>query len=150
MRRKKWLFVLCGVAVGFGLFDGDGEGSIARAQEIVIIANSGVGDSELGRDMVADMFLGDRSRWNDNTKVVIATLKDGGTHERFLGDFMKKTSSQFSTYWKKQVFTGKGKMPPAFASESELVEFVGKTEGAIGYASAGAPRESVKIVSVSP
>lgn len=150
MHRKKWIFALCGMSVALGLFHPSGGGTCARAQEVVIIANSSVGDSELSQQAVKDMFLGDRSRWGDNDKVALATLKEGVVHDQFLGSFIKKTSSQFSTYWKKQVFTGKGKMPSSFGSEGDLVEFVGKTDGAIGYVGAGAPNSGIKVITVMP
>ncbi|MBN2064617.1 MAG: hypothetical protein JW745_07420, partial [Sedimentisphaerales bacterium] len=41
--------------------------------------------------------------------------------------------SQFINSWKKLVFSGKSKMPKDFATEKEMVEYIAKTSGAIGY-----------------
>ena len=150
MKRKKWFLALCGVLAAFGMLVPNGVGTLAMAQDVVVIANPGVGDAQLAAAALQDMFLGDRSRWSDNSRVVISSLREGNVHEQFLRAFMKRTSSQFSTYWKRQVFTGKGKMPPAFATDAEMVDFVAKTDGAIGYVGAGAPLDSVKVVSISP
>jgi ABC-type phosphate transport system substrate-binding protein len=57
-----------------------------------------------------------------------------------------KSTSQFSTGWKKLVFTGKGSMPEQVGSEDELVAFVAKTPGSIGYADAGKVKDGVKAI----
>jgi ABC-type phosphate transport system substrate-binding protein len=46
------------------------------------------------------------------------------------------------------VFTGKGAMPEQVDNEDELVTFIAKTPGAIGYADAGKAKDGVKAVAV--
>ena len=148
MDRMKRLVALGGAVAALTLCaPGAGAGG---GQGVVIIANASVGEGELPQKVLQDMFLGDRSRWGDDQRVVIATQKGGGVHEMFLEGVMRKTGSQFSTYWKKQVFTGKGKMPPALAGDGEMVEFVQATQGAIGYVGAVPARDGVKVIQVLP
>jgi hypothetical protein len=47
------------------------------------------------------------------------------------------------------VFTGKGSMPKSFASDAEILKYVAKTPGAIGYVSAGADAAGVKKIAVN-
>jgi ABC-type phosphate transport system substrate-binding protein len=46
------------------------------------------------------------------------------------------------------VFSGKGLMPKAVASDSDVAAYVAKTKGAIGYVSADADTNGVKTLEV--
>lgn len=99
----------------------------------VVIAKSTV--KTLKTEDVKSLFLGTLKTWPDGSKVTIVTLKSGDIHENFIKTFTGKSGSQFSNYWKQLVFTGKGSMPNPSATEDELVQFIAKTDGAIGYVS---------------
>jgi ABC-type phosphate transport system substrate-binding protein len=149
MQRAKCWIAACGLVAGLGAGLSDGH-ALAGAQEVVVIAHPGVDAAEVAPTVLQDMFLGDRSRWEDQTKVTIAVLKRGEAHERFLVEVVRRTDSQFATHWKRLVFSGKGKMPKTFEEESELVAFVEKTEGAVGYVSEASALGSVKTIRVAP
>lgn len=109
--------------------------AIGWSAEIFVLANKGVPDKELQRESVERIYLGKKSQWSDGTRVVPVVLKSGATHTAFVKKFLDRDASQFSTYWKQAVFTGRGMPPKSFESEAELIEFVSNTPGAIGYAS---------------
>ena len=91
-RMQRWV-ALGGAAAALALWaPGAGAG---EAQGVVIIANASVGEGELPQKVLQDMFLGDRSRWGDDQRIVIATQKGGGVHDQFLESVMRKTGSQF-------------------------------------------------------
>jgi ABC-type phosphate transport system substrate-binding protein len=52
------------------------------------------------------------------------------------------------TYYRSLVFTGKASMPKTLAADTEVVAYVAKTKGAIGYVSASAATEGVKTLEV--
>jgi len=110
-------------------------GAIGWSAEIFVLANKGVPDKELQRESVERIYLGKKSQWSDGTRIVPVVLKSGSTHTAFVKKFLDRDASQFSTYWKQAVFTGRGMPPKSFETEAELIEFVSNTPGAIGYAS---------------
>jgi ABC-type phosphate transport system substrate-binding protein len=59
------------------------------------------------------------------------------------------TPQQFTNHWRKIVFSGTGKEPRTFDSESELVAFVARTPGAIGYVDSSTPHARVKTLEVN-
>ncbi|MBN1381388.1 MAG: substrate-binding domain-containing protein [Deltaproteobacteria bacterium] len=121
----------------------------ALAADVVVVANKSVAQSSLSKDSLNAIFLGKMTSWKNGARLEFVTLKDNSpVHEDFLSQFIGRTAMQFSNYWKQQVFTGKGRMPKQFASESELIEYVSGTDGAIGYVSAGAAKDSVKIINI--
>jgi ABC-type phosphate transport system substrate-binding protein len=59
-----------------------------------------------------------------------------------------KSDAALETYYRSLVFTGKGSMPKSFASEADVVAYVAKTKGAIGYVSAAANTADAKVLEV--
>ena len=98
-----------------------------------VIANSSTGS--LSADEVKSMFLGIMKSWPDGSKVTVAMLKSGNTHENFIKNMTGKSPSQYANHWKQLVFTGKGKMPSAQPTEEAMIAYIASTPGAIGYIS---------------
>ncbi len=73
-------------------------------------------------------------------------------YKTFLRQYVQKTYPQYLNYWKKQVFTGKGRMPRMFNDPQELMAFLANTEGAISFARGRDVVEPnmVKIIPVIP
>ena len=80
--------------------------------------------------------------------MVLVILEGGDAHDKFVKKFAGKTAKQFQNFWRKMVFSGKGKMPQAFASEADLAAFVAGNPGAIGYVAKGAAIDGAKEIKV--
>jgi len=74
--------------------------------------------------------------------------KGGPTHEAFLKEYLGKNDAALQAFYRSLVFTGKGSMPKALASDADVVAYVAKTKGAVGYVSAGASTDGVKTLQV--
>jgi len=122
----------------------------AGAQDVLIVANRGVSASQISEAQLRDVFIGVRSRLNDGTRVAPVLLKGGPVHEVFLRKHIGDSPEEFRAHWRKAVFTGQGSMPKEFRSQGELLDYVEATPGAIGYVSHLNPKNSVKVLSVSP
>ena len=109
--------------------------SVGWSAEIIVFANKNVPDSELQRESIERIYLGKQSQWSDGSHIVPVVLRSGATHSAFVKKYLDRDASQFSTFWKQAVFTGRGLPPKSFETEAELIEFVSETPGAIGYAS---------------
>jgi ABC-type phosphate transport system substrate-binding protein len=121
--------------------------SLAKAQ-VAVIANSSVKASEVSADELRDVFTGDKSSLRDGSKVTPVTLKGGAVHESFLKQYVGKNDAAFRTSWRSLVFTGQGSMPKTFDTESQMVDYVASTPGAIGYVAAGTPHDKAKTLAV--
>jgi ABC-type phosphate transport system substrate-binding protein len=120
----------------------------ATAADIKVIANSSIGASSVSADELKGVFLATKSSLSDGSHVEPVLLKSGAVHEAFLKDYVGKTDSALETYYRSLVFTGKGSMPKTFATDAEVVAFVEKTKGAIGYVGAGASTGGAKVLDV--
>jgi ABC-type phosphate transport system substrate-binding protein len=122
--------------------------SSATAADIKVIANSSVGATSVSSDELKGVFLATKSSLSDGSHVEPVLLKGGAVHEAFLKDYVGKTDSGLETYYRSLVFTGKGSMPKTFATDAEVVAFVEKTKGAIGYVAAATATASAKVLEV--
>jgi ABC-type phosphate transport system substrate-binding protein len=118
-------------------------------QNIIIITNKSVPADSLKQEDVKNIFIGKMTSWSNNEKINFATLPNGDEiHRAFLKKFVKRTPMQYSRYWKKQIFTGKGKTPKSFETEKDLLEYVATTKGAIGYITTGQISDGINDVKV--
>jgi hypothetical protein len=120
----------------------------ATAADIKVIANSSVGATSVSSDELKGVFLATKSSLSDGSHVEPVLLKSGASHEAFLKDYVGKSDSALETYYRSLVFTGKGSMPKAFATDAEVVAYVEKTKGAIGYVAAGTSTGGAKVLDV--
>jgi hypothetical protein len=120
----------------------------ALAADIKIIANPGVGASDVSLEDLKGIYLATRTSLGDSGHVEPVLEKGGQAHESFLKDYLGKTDTALGTYYRSLVFTGKASMPKAFATDAEVVAYVARTKGAIGYVSADANIAGVKTLAV--
>ena len=121
--------------------------SPAAADEFKVVANPSIKASEISIDDLKGVFLATKTSLPDGSQVEPVLAKTGAAHEAFLKD-IGKTGQALSTYYRSLVFTGKGSMPKVCASDAEVIEYVSKTRGAIGYVSAAANAAGTKTLDV--
>jgi ABC-type phosphate transport system substrate-binding protein len=105
---------------------------LSEDQEIVLIGNASVVDM-LKAEEVKQIFLGKKTRWADNSNIYFVLFNDKDAYTAFVNNYIGKTYSQYRNYWKKQVFSGKGRMPKSFKQLNKLLEYLAETEGSVGF-----------------
>ena len=113
--------------------------------ELMIITNNSVSTNSIKKTQLKDIFLGNTVKWDENTKINIVVQKNSEAHTEFVKTIVRKSSSQFRNYWKKMLFTGKGSAPKTFDNTAALIEYISKTEGAIGYIDSDIAIDGVKV-----
>jgi len=118
-----------------------------RAATVVLVANANVPVTQLTQNEVKNIFL-IKIKTVQGVRVRPIMLKTNDLTALFLKENVKKTPSQFSNYYKKMIFTGRGRPPKRIVSEQDMLSYVNRTNGAIGYVSQDAVTDSVKIIQV--
>jgi len=121
----------------------------AQAETVYVIANINVADTSLTQTEIQNIYLGKKDKWNDNQKINFTALSGGPCHETFLKQHVGRSDFQFQNYWKKQIFTGQGQPPKSFASDAELIDYVSRTSGAIGYSCTQPDTGKVKTLTIN-
>jgi len=119
----------------------------AHAQ-VVVIANNSVSANEISRYDLRDLFTGAASSVKGGTNVSPVLLKGGPTHEEFLNLYVGKSDAAFRAGWRSLLFSGQSTMPRTFDSDAEIVEYVARTHGAVGYISRSSSHTGVKTLVV--
>lgn len=139
MRYPQFIFVLAGLLLA--ALD-------ASAAGVKVIANSSVAASSISADDLRSVFLEARNSLSDGTHVQ-PVLKRGGTvHTAFVRDYLDKSDAALQIYYRSLVFTGKGSMPKEVSSDAEVVSYVSRTKGAIGYVSSESESAGTKTLEI--
>lgn len=120
----------------------------AWAGSVIIIVHSENPRSTLSIDEVQRIFLGKKTIWKNGDKIVPVYLKKGESHNSFLRDYLGMNNSQLDIFWKHVIFTGKGQMPKTFESETDIVDFIIKNPGGVGYIDSDTQHSMVKTISL--
>ncbi len=120
----------------------------AMGADFKVIANSSVGASSISADELKAVFLQEKSSLSDGSRVTPVLAKGGSAHEIFVKQYLGKTEDALMTYYRSLVFTGKGLMPKTLESDAEVLAYVAKTKGSIGYISSAASADGVKVLEV--
>jgi ABC-type phosphate transport system substrate-binding protein len=121
----------------------------ASYAEVRIAVNASSPLTVIQKSTLTKIYLNGKSRWDQGGTITPCILKYGPAHEEFLSKYISKSPHQFRTFWKKQVFTGKGSMPKEFSSENELLSYIANHPGSIGYISDAETSEQIKILTIS-
>ncbi|MDJ0835384.1 MAG: hypothetical protein QNK37_02645 [Acidobacteriota bacterium] len=118
------------------------------AQDLVVIVHPENETRFLSKKDLQHIYLNKKVRWNDGGRIVPVMLQRAELQESFLARNVRKTPRQFSTFWKRQIFTGKGVPPTSFTSEQEVIAFVARTPGGIGFVSGKASLKGVRSIEI--
>jgi len=136
--RQALLALPCaGIALLFGARE-------VRA-DVVLVANPDVPVDAISLDDAARLYLGALSRLG-NVRVVLTTQAEGAAHEEFLRLLLRRTPTQFRNHWFRVVFSGHGALPRSLRTEQEVVDFVARTPGAVGYVTTATPPGATKAL----
>ncbi len=121
----------------------------ARAGDVKIIANESVKAGSITINELRDVFLEKRTQLKDGSTVVPVLERSGPAHEAFLKEYLDRDSAEIQTYYQGLTFSGKGTMPKEVESDAEVVAYVARTRGAIGYVGAEALTVGVKVLAIA-
>lgn len=122
----------------------------AWAADFVIIVNSDNKVSSLSAKDVSALFLKKKTQWSNGTKVVPVVLNDeASATAAFDKQILNRSAAAVHAYWQQEIFSGRSVPPAEKAADDEVVAFVQKNPGAIGYISATAAHSGVNVVKVT-
>jgi TonB family protein len=118
------------------------------AGDVKVIANSSVKADTISAAELRRVFLEERNSLVDGTHVEPVLEKDGPVHEAFLQEYLGRCEDDLQAYYRTLAFTGRGSMPKVLGSDAEVVAYVARTRGALGYVSRAASAEGVKTLAI--
>jgi hypothetical protein len=124
----------------------------ANAQDstLVVIGNQAGVPAEINMTELKAVFRGERQRWKDGTKVVIAMIKSTSPLGKIVSEKVySKSGEEVRGFWAAISFAGKFDPPNVFNTDAEVEAFVAQNPGAIAILNRSITTSDVKTVLVS-
>jgi len=118
-----------------------GFAGIAKSQGPVFIGSPDIFESTLTKNDIKDIFMGKKKKWVGGKGITLTVNDQTDIEKTFTKAYLRKTPAQFINFWKYQIFVGNGNLPKFFTDENQLIDYIEKSEGAIGYISSDPPKE---------
>jgi hypothetical protein len=124
--------------------------SMAQDNNLVVIGNQSGVPAEIKMNELKAVFRGERQRWGDGTKVVIAMIKTTTPLGNAVSEkIYSMNGDEVRGFWAGISFAGKFDPPNVFNTESEVEIFVSQNPGAIAILDRITATPDVKTILVS-
>lgn len=115
--------------------------------EIVVIVHPENEITEISHQQVIDYYMGRLKFFPDGQRVLpLDQNVDSDGRQQFYLKLTGKTIPQINAYWARLLFAGRATPPIQLEDQKEVIHTVSSNKSAIGYVSAEAVPDSVKIV----
>tara|TARA_B100000749_G_scaffold280707_1_gene278164 strand:+ start:87939 stop:88373 length:435 start_codon:yes stop_codon:yes gene_type:complete len=125
--------------------------SASYAEGYKVVVHKSVALNEISKKTLNSIYLGDTTYWKNSDKIVPASLNDkNSVMKTFVNDVLGKSISDYTTHWRRKLFSGRGIPPRRFTNDQELLSFISSTENSIGVINEVIPLDGkVKIIEVT-
>jgi ABC-type phosphate transport system substrate-binding protein len=145
-KRRLILLVVVVAAAGVLTASDSRATGVAAWRVIVNPANS---TTSIDRRFLADLFLKKITRWpSGDAARPVDQRGEAPVRLRFSEDVFARSVASIKSYWAQLVFSGRDVPPPELDGDEDVVRFVLKNVGAVGYVSPGAALDRAKTLSV--
>jgi ABC-type phosphate transport system substrate-binding protein len=115
----------------------------------VVIVNPSNPAASVDRRFLTDAFLKKTTRWDHGETIRPADqVADSPVRRRFSEEVLKRSVAAVKSYWQQVIFSGRDVPPPELGSDDDVVKYVLKYPGGVGYVSGTANLNGAKILSV--
>ena len=115
----------------------------------VVIVNPSNRTSTLDRKFLEEAFLKKITHWpNDEEIRPVDQAPSSPTRRRFSEEVLSRTVDAVKGYWQQRIFSGRDVPPPELDGDPEVVRYVLKHPGGVGYVSPNASLGGAKVVVV--
>jgi ABC-type phosphate transport system substrate-binding protein len=119
--------------------------------EIAVITNKATPAASLSASQVRAIFLKKSTKFPNGSTAIPGDQNTNTTiYENFGKKLLKKKPNQLSAYWSKRIFSGKAVPPDVIGNDDDMMAWVAKTRGSVGYVDAHAVNQSVKVLLTIP
>jgi len=117
-----------------------GSAASAAVDEFVVIVHPTVSGTRIRRADLAPLFLKQVTQWgNGATAVPVDQSGASAVRKAFSESVLGMSPTAAPQYWQKRMLSSNPARPPAVkGTDEEVIAFVAKTKGAVGYVSTAA------------
>jgi ABC-type phosphate transport system substrate-binding protein len=121
----------------------------SRTAAYQIIVNPKNESNGADREFLADAFLKKITMWpNRETIRPVDLAPNSPVRRRFSEEILRRSVEEVKGYWQQRIFAGRDVPPPELDSDEEVVKYVLKYEGAVGYVAVGTNLNGARLLGV--
>lgn len=114
-----------------------------------IIVNQKNPMTAIDRTYLSEIFLKKVRYWPQRNAIKPADLTtESSVRRQFTEDVLNRSVGSIKNYWQQRIFSGRDVPPPELETDRQVIDFVSKNVGGIGYVSNSANIRKVKVVGV--
>jgi len=123
--------------------------SSSRTVGYQIILNPRNPVDTVDRQFLEDAFLKRKTSWPGGATIRPVDLApDAPARRQFSDDMIRRPVDAIRSYWQQRIFAGRELPPPELKTDAEVVGYVMREPGAIGYVSNAAALKGAKLLTV--
>jgi len=123
--------------------------SADSGQDYVIVVHKESSVDALNSKELRRVFLGKISRWPDGSMALPVLNPKASIHDEFSRSILRKSPAQLSTYWRKNLFSGRSMMPYMAKNTEDLFAYLERHKNAISYLPVSELDDSLKQVRIA-
>jgi ABC-type phosphate transport system substrate-binding protein len=105
--------------------------------------------TSVDRKFLADAFLKKTTRWSHEQAIrPVDQRSDSAARNKFSEEVLRQPVDAVKNYWQQVIFTGRDVPPPELDSDEDVVKYVLKYPGGLGYVSGSANLNGAKVVTL--
>jgi ABC-type phosphate transport system substrate-binding protein len=113
----------------------------------LVITNPSNPSTTVERQFLEDAFLKKTTRWSNDEVIRPADLvPTSPIRRRFSEEVLNRSVEAVKGYWQQRIFSGRDVPPPEFESDDDVVKYVLKYPGAVGYVAPNANLGGAKVL----
>lgn len=121
--------------------------SVPALADLVVVVNARSGVAAMTRGDVINVFMGRNRQFFNGEEAHPVDLENGHPYRAmFYQLLIGKDSSEIDAYWSRQVFTGRMQPPPRLKSTDEVLKWVARKPGGIGFIEISKADARVRVV----
>jgi ABC-type phosphate transport system substrate-binding protein len=119
---------------------GSGQQPASTAPPFVVIVNPHNPVTEIDRSFAEDAFLKKVTTWPSGEVIKpVDLVPDSPVRRAFTHSVLERSVEAVKGYWQQRIFSGRDVPPPELESDVDVVGYVLKHEGGVGYVSGATP-----------
>lgn len=100
---------------------------------------------EITRSRLSQLLLKKSTRWEDGQRAIPIDLSGNSEIRKTLSkEIHGRSLASIKSFWQRQIFSGTTVPPPEMGTDQEVLDFVRRQPGSVGYISAQTPFDGVK------
>jgi len=121
----------------------------AQDAEFKIVGNAGTTPDSISKSDLARIFLKKKTKWPDRRPATpVGQKRAPELRTEFSNEILGMSLDMVESHWQAQVFSGRGTPPRVLNGDAEVIDYVRRTSGAVGYVTGSADTSSVSVIKV--